>query len=337
MTKSIYRYLLIVCWYFPTSFILGQDAHFSQYFSSPLTLNPANTGNFDGPSRLALNFRNQWQGIGNPYITGTASFDTEIFRDKVGKGNRLAVGVMGLYDRTVGGAFTSNYASASVGYHLWTDYDETEKLSIGFQSTLVNKNLDYTKISFADQFASFGFDLSLPSGQTFQSNNINYVDVNAGLMYSKVFDAGSFYVGLSGYHITKPRESFLGNANNRLQTRTTLHGGMNIGLGERSSLMGSAQYMHQGGIRMGIVGLAYGRTLDDKFNDIKVYLGAWYRNKDAIIPYMGYSYYNMQLGLSYDIKQSALNLAGTQNRSFEISLIYTFLDRAESKRYVPWY
>ena len=44
-------------------FLLGkasaQDPHFSQFFSSPLTLNPAFTGKFFGTYRVAGNYRNQ--------------------------------------------------------------------------------------------------------------------------------------------------------------------------------------------------------------------------------------------------------------------------------------
>ncbi|HNA97235.1 MAG TPA: type IX secretion system membrane protein PorP/SprF, partial [Chitinophagaceae bacterium] len=41
----------------------AQDPNFSQFFASPLTLNPALTGKFDGTFRVAGNFRNQWPTI----------------------------------------------------------------------------------------------------------------------------------------------------------------------------------------------------------------------------------------------------------------------------------
>ncbi|MES1226414.1 MAG: type IX secretion system membrane protein PorP/SprF, partial [Bacteroidota bacterium] len=42
---------------------LAQDPNFSQFFASPLTLNPALTGKFDGVYRVAGNYRNQWPTI----------------------------------------------------------------------------------------------------------------------------------------------------------------------------------------------------------------------------------------------------------------------------------
>ena len=43
--------------------VIAQDPHFSQFFASPLTLNPAFTGKFDGSWRLAANHRDQWPSI----------------------------------------------------------------------------------------------------------------------------------------------------------------------------------------------------------------------------------------------------------------------------------
>src|SRR5678810_1107516 len=58
--------------------VLAQDPHFSQFFSSPLTLNPAFTGKFNGQVRAAANYRNQWPTINRAYETGTASVDFPI-------------------------------------------------------------------------------------------------------------------------------------------------------------------------------------------------------------------------------------------------------------------
>ena len=38
----------------------AQDWHFSQFYYSPLTRDPALTGNMGGTARVGLNYRNQW-------------------------------------------------------------------------------------------------------------------------------------------------------------------------------------------------------------------------------------------------------------------------------------
>ena len=43
---------------------MGQDLHFSQFYNSPLTTNPANTGFIpDADYRIGVNYRNQWSSI----------------------------------------------------------------------------------------------------------------------------------------------------------------------------------------------------------------------------------------------------------------------------------
>ena len=60
----------------------AQDPHFSQFFSSPLTLNPAFTGKFSGTWRLAANNRDQWPSIPKAYVTTSASFDMAILKSR---------------------------------------------------------------------------------------------------------------------------------------------------------------------------------------------------------------------------------------------------------------
>ena len=333
-SKYIFCLFSIICF---NVFVEAQDPHFSQYFTSPLTLNPANTGNFSGPGRLSSNFRNQWQGIGKPYITGTASFDTEIFKGRENKSDKIAFGVTALYDRTSGGLLSSNYLNASLAYHFSLDYEEKNRLSIGFQGGLASKRLDFAKISFADQFTSNGFDLNLPSNQTFGMGTLTYGDINTGLMYNFNGEAGSFYLGASAYHLTRPRESFLNNSMNRIPVRYTVHAGGGFNVGLDGSIYGSGLFMSQGNISQAVVGMAYGKQLASALDDIRVFAGAWYRNRDAVIPYVGYIYNNFQFGLTYDVNISQLSTSVSRYRSFEVSMIYIFLDKSEYRRFVPWY
>src|SRR4026207_2151504 len=67
---------------------MAQDLHFSQWFNSPLTTNPANTGFIpDADYRLGANYRNQWSTImAVPYKTMSIFGDAQLFRDKLENG-----------------------------------------------------------------------------------------------------------------------------------------------------------------------------------------------------------------------------------------------------------
>ena len=56
------------------SAVKAQDIHHTQYFASPLTLNPALTGLVRGDVRVAANYRSQWYSVSeHPYTTGVIS------------------------------------------------------------------------------------------------------------------------------------------------------------------------------------------------------------------------------------------------------------------------
>src|SRR3954464_6567249 len=96
----------------------AQDPNFSQFFVSPLTLNPALTGKFDGVYRVAGNYRNQWPSISSAYNTGTVSFDAGILKNRIPEFDQFGIGVLVLSDKSgEGGILQDNYAALSLAYH----------------------------------------------------------------------------------------------------------------------------------------------------------------------------------------------------------------------------
>src|ERR1700740_2835807 len=80
-----------------------QDPAFSQFFASPLTLNPALTGKFNGVVRVAGNYRNQWPAINNAFITSTISVDGGILKNRLPETDVWGVGLMAMTDKTANG------------------------------------------------------------------------------------------------------------------------------------------------------------------------------------------------------------------------------------------
>jgi len=97
--------------------VTAQDPHFSQFFSSPLTLNPAFTGKFFGTYRVAGNYRNQWPTINNAFTSATASIDFQLMQNKMSQGDSWGVGFMGFNDNSSNGAVQFNYGTFSTAYH----------------------------------------------------------------------------------------------------------------------------------------------------------------------------------------------------------------------------
>src|ERR1700733_3712806 len=141
--KKLYKlFLMLCCIIMWQQDAVAQDPHFSQYFSSPLTFNPAFTGYFDGMQRLTVNLRNQWSNVGDPYTTGTASFDTKIMKGKISDNDRWGVGIHALYDQSSGGVFKNTYLSLSTAFNKGLDADGYQSIGIGVQATLGHNSVD---------------------------------------------------------------------------------------------------------------------------------------------------------------------------------------------------
>src|SRR3954451_21884956 len=86
----------------------AQDPHFSQFFASPLTLNPALTGKFDGDLRVTGNYRNQWPTINRAFTTTTVSADLPIMRNSISSNDTWGLGIMGYTDQSANSALKFN-------------------------------------------------------------------------------------------------------------------------------------------------------------------------------------------------------------------------------------
>ena len=203
----------------------AQDPHFSQFFASPLTLNPAFCGKFNGNIRAAANYRSQWPTINRAYQTATASVDFPIMQKHIEYTDTWGVGVMGFTDKSADGAVSFNYASLSTAFHKGLDEDGYQQIGVGFQVTYSNMLINTSKLRFEDQLTPFGF--TGITSEVFNNSTLksNYIDLNAGLLYSaSTTDKNNMYAGISLYHINRPKQDFTG-VNYLLNPRATFHAG----------------------------------------------------------------------------------------------------------------
>ncbi len=301
----------------------AQDPNFSQFFASPITLNPASTGKFDGEFRVAGNYRNQWPSINQAYTTSTVSFDMGIMKNKIPDYDQFGIGVLGFTDRAADGVLTNNYFGLSMAYHKALDEDGYHQIGAGFQGTYVNKRLNTSSLKFLDQLTPLGFTNVSNDIYANRSMSLSYFDLNAGFLYNGSTNGyNNFYLGASMYHINRPAEHFLGG-DFVLSARTTIQGGARIPVGTYNSVHFSANHSMQAKAHNTVAGAAFCLNVNnDEENPTNVYLGSWYRFQDAIIPYMGLEFGEWHFGASYDVNTSSLKAASNSRGGVEISLIY---------------
>lgn len=321
MKKSLFVFLCITLFKLNC---VSQDPGFSQFYASPLTLNPALTGKFDGIYRVAGNYRDQWPAISKAFITSTVSLDMNILRNKLSEGDTWGVGILAMNDKTANGILTSNYISLSTAYHKGLDEEGLHQIGVGFQGTYCGKRLDGGKLDFEQELDQFG-GWTNPTNEPINNMliTVNYFDFNAGMLYNGSTNGyNNFYLGASFYHINRPQESFNG-IYYLLNTRFTIHGGGYFPVADNAILHLSAIHSRQAGATNTVIGGALALNANsDLDNPTSLYVGSWLRFGDAVIPYVGLEFNDFRLGFTYDVNVSSLRTASQSRGGLEISLIY---------------
>jgi type IX secretion system PorP/SprF family membrane protein len=313
MKTAIYITALVFCFSFTGN---TQDPHFSQWWSAPLNISPARTLQADADLRIMGNMRQQWINPASPYYTGSLSVETSVLSKKTGY-NKLALGLGFMHDNTLEGILKSNYVSTTIAYHQLFGDDLTHSLSLGFGMTNGNRTLDFSRLYFATQFSSNGFDLNLPSGETALSNMKSYWSVSTGLTYGYTTATTRLDIGASAYHLNEPQQTFLKDPFQVVPARYVGYIFFDKTLANDQVLNTVFFFQQQARHNYSMIGVSYGFPLQKEYRFLN--LGLLYRYNDALIPHVSLLLGNKQIGLSYDATWSKLNAAAILPQVFELS------------------
>ena len=319
----------------------AQDPSFSQFFSSPLNINPALTANINADWRLISNFRDQWIGPASPFVTGTVSYDSKIMQNKIPnvetENNIMGIGGMLMFDYAMSGIVKSTYASFNLSYNIKLSETDNNKhrIGLGFGAIYGRRHVDFSRVDFEEQFTGFGFNRSLPTGETALSNMKPYFSASAGIVYSYSTPKSNFDVGVAGFHLNKPRQTFLEDEHMYLAMRKVAHANFETFINERVIFNTNAIYQFQLEANYFSAGAALGYYLGDAAESILT-AGLWYWSKNAIIPYLGLAYKKAQFGISYDLTTSKLNQATKKPNTWELSLILRGIKKPSGVIPCPW-
>ncbi len=314
--------MLIACCLLPIANADAQDLHFSQFFNTPLTTNPANTGFIpDADYRIGAHYRNQWSAVMTvPYKTISVFGDAQLFRDKLENG-WLGVGAVLLNDEAGSGSLTSTKIYGSLAYHQMLGLSSL--LSAGFNFGWANKHIDQTKLKFPDQFDGKFFDSNLPTNVFLTNNNISYLDVQAGMNYA-YFPQENVYInaGYSIQHVNRPKETFFAdNTNNgRIPMRHTGFVNAILKVNDRVIVNPNAYFSTQARATELVFGINANYNLSE-FGEKQLLAGVYYRLGDAIVPMVGFELKNIQFAFSYDVTLSSLSKYNGYRGASEFSII----------------
>jgi type IX secretion system PorP/SprF family membrane protein len=333
MIKRLWVYMFLVLT--GTGFVKAQDIHFSQYYFSPLSLNPANTGNFLGDYRLAMNYRSQWREIQKAYKTISLGGEANMFP----MNQQVSAGLYFLNDKSGGNLIVNKIFLSGAVHRKIAGLN----LHAGIQPGLVMKSIDFNAHTFPNQlnWDKGAFDNTLPNNEINQAPRTQYFDLNAGAGVSARVNKIEAGIYAAFFHITKPKESLNSNTTNRLTVRKLYNLDLKFYATQKVTLNLYSMVNATTKASDWVTGLNLEYALNKTpFFTNAVFIGFMWRDglqriSDAGIATIGMKYKNYTAGLSYDINISQLHTATEYRGAIEFALIYTSKNTRLVKKQIP--
>jgi type IX secretion system PorP/SprF family membrane protein len=310
----------------------GQQSLYSQYFSTPLSLNPSLTGYFNGSFRFSSVNRSQWGEDGNPFKSLTASVEKRFLSNST-KG-KLGAGLLFSTDNSNLTAYSVTKAALSVAYNKALDEEGTIEFGAGFQGQYNQRRINPFILTFESQFETGGFNTSIPTPEMAKAATMNYLSLNAGVLLNiKSLEGKQLYLGLAAYNGNRPKTNFM-DLNYQEPIRWNIQAGGTIPLTSGSLHFSNIVSLQQGSSEI-LLGMVGSFNLNEDAEGNKFLLGSWVRLKDALIPYVGINWNGIQVAFSYDITTSSARTTTNNRSSIEFSLGYQLWKRDKGEISCP--
>ena len=312
----------------------AQDIHFSQFYMSPMTLNPALTGVMNCNTRIVGNYRNQWASVlgKSAYNTYSISYDQKLpvgRYDYFGFGGNIWSDVAGSLDFQTLTLKLSGAYSRKVG----GDRRKANYLVMGAEAGASQRSINFLHAQWPSQVNDGEFDPTIPSGEGDIPDNFLFGDVGLGLLWFSVINKNTnYYAGAAINHLNQANLSFFRpDEVEKYYTKIVFHAGGELPLNSNVSLIPGAVFFHQGPSLEINGGTSFRFALDNGGEDQSFQFGGWVRLArhfekpllvDAIILSTRVDYANWGIGFSYDINVSSLSEESRGNGGFEFSMIY---------------
>lgn len=303
---------------------LAQDFTFSQFFEQPLLRNPALAGLFTGDLRVSMAYRDQWGSITVPFRTTSLSIEHKI---PTGDSHDvLTIGSQMSMDGAGDIRLKRTQFLPAINFHKSLNEERDTYLSLAFMGGPVSSQFDVSQLKLGDQFVGGTYNAGNSTSQPITNNSYSYWDLSTGLCFSTVFENKTrFYVAAGLAHFAKPTiRSLTTTGAEFLAPKLTLNIGSHSSIGDHGHLIAFADYYSQNGNHQLLGGALFGIDLNQNDNDESsaFYLGSFLRWGDALIPVVKMEINHMNIGISYDVNISKLNVVSNWRGGLELTLSY---------------
>ena len=322
---------------------MAQSAMFSQYYFSPMNVNPALLGTH--PHLTAgLQHRTQWRNLANPHQASMLSVVKPVVAP--GGGNHHVGGIgLSLVNESVGANrfYRSSGINLGAAYNLGLDRRRTQLLSFGLQGGFTQRRLNPGQLQWGSQYdAAIGYNPEIAPSIGAINDQVGFAAFSAGLVYyynpsrELLLHRLSGFTGLAASNLNRPYTSFYQADKIREAIELRWHSGLEIPLSMSARLLPQLlvayRDVEQYHINMGTY-LHYSFSQLPQTDDEQLQLlgGAWYRWNDSWVASAGMSYRNYLLAVSYDFNTQPVAVHAFRGGAFEVSLAYRWF----TKKFIP--
>ena len=331
--KKTERIFLLIFLWMPL-ILVSQDIHVSQFWVSPVTINPAACGFFDGNLRIAGYNRGQWNSFTNAYKTTGLAVDLPLLK-RPSKQDIFGFGVNFDYDKAGDSKFTTMQGNIMLSYAHALNSRNNNFLMGGINIGAAQQSWDYSKLTFDQQWQYGIFDPNADNSETFYGNSFWFADFGLGMQWFYQPGFLSFYqIGFSVYHINRPKISMLKNDDIRMPVKWVLSAVTSIEAHTNIAVLPSAYFSFEGKYREFLIGATYSHTLpiDVRGFKNKANIGLYYRWGDAVYLATGMEWRRLTFSICYDFNVSKLTNASRGQGGTEIIVTYILKKKVFFKR-----
>ena len=324
MKKLNYYFLVLsLLIIFNDNELVGQDLHYSQFYNSPQTSNPALTGIFNGDIRYMGNLRDQWRWVPVPWFTFGAAYDRKFYPKK--SDNHFFAGGINIYHDRQGDSklnLTTLNVSGSYSRILNAQNILTGGITLGFSSRGFSEN----DLTWDKQWDGETPDFSLPSGEQFSTNRINFLETAVGLNYRyQRSKRTKFDLGVGAFHLVQPSAGFYDSEDQKLPVNINFTAIGSFYVMDILDIQVHGLHQMQNEYRETIVGgLAKIYVSTKRGKETNVHVGLGYRTSGSLIPTLALEYQQYYLGANFDVDGTDFNTIENSKRgAFEVHFRYT--------------
>ncbi|MFN3403328.1 MAG: type IX secretion system membrane protein PorP/SprF [Cytophagaceae bacterium] len=328
MKKFLHFALLTLISALTTEISRGQDVQFSQYYASPVFLNPAFAATPNN-TRLGLQYRDQWRAIGNNFRSGL--FHGAHLFERANSGLGL------IAHKSLEGSGRYSVTEFALVYAYRIKVGKKSFLIPAIQAGMSGRSIDFSNLDFPDQYTNNG--MSQGTSENLSGGRKNFADFSAGILYynKRVF------AGFSSHHLSQPNQALI-SGNDPLPRKYSGHAGYKIFLSDpesdrEQSFILTANYKFQGKadqLDAGAYFILNPITFGLWYRGLPMKTFAEFRNNESVVGMIGLHMKHLRIGYSYDYVISALR--GYSGAVHEISLNLEFyIKKPKAKNLIEKY